>query len=61
MNKFPAALLDRLVDEDESVRKQVVSVVCHMAYHTRACMPVETVKVVSECLRDKSVSIAIYP
>lgn len=55
MNKFPAALCDRLLDYDENVRKQVVSVVCDVACHALTSIPVETIKLVSERLRDKSV------
>lgn len=54
-NQFPAALCDRLLDYDENVRKQVVSVVCDVVCHALTSIPVETIKLVSERLRDKSV------
>lgn len=57
VNKFPAALCDRLLDHDENVRKQVVSVVCDVACHVLTSVPVETIKLVSERLRDKSVCV----
>ncbi|XP_011086272.1 sister chromatid cohesion protein PDS5 homolog B isoform X2 [Sesamum indicum] len=54
------ALSDRLLDYDENVRKQVVSVVCDVACHALTSIPVETVKLVSERLRDKSLLVKRY-
>ena len=50
-----AALCDRLLDFDENVRKQVVDVICNVACHALSSIPVDTIKLVSERLRDKSV------
>ncbi|XP_051133719.1 sister chromatid cohesion protein PDS5 homolog A [Andrographis paniculata] len=55
-----SALCDRLMDYDENVRKQVVSVVCDVACHALTSIPVETVKLVSERLRDKSLLVKRY-
>ena len=52
---FLASLCDRLLDYDENVRKLVVAVICDVARHSLASIPVETVKLVAERLRDKSV------
>jgi sister-chromatid-cohesion protein PDS5 len=52
---FLAALCDRLLDFDENVRKQVVAVICDVARHVLNGVPLETVKLVAERLRDKSV------
>ncbi|CAI9087112.1 OLC1v1021103C1 [Oldenlandia corymbosa var. corymbosa] len=52
-----AALCDRLLDYDENVRKQVVGVVCDVACRALTSIPVETVKLVSERLRDKSLLV----
>ncbi|KAL8137333.1 hypothetical protein V2J09_003334 [Rumex salicifolius] len=52
-----AALHDRLLDYDENVRKQVVAVVFDLACHALDSVPVETVKLVSERLRDKSLLV----
>jgi sister-chromatid-cohesion protein PDS5 len=57
---FSAALCDRLLDYDENVRKQVVDVVCDVACHTLNSVPVETIKLVAERLRDKSVCHDFY-
>ncbi|KAK4434769.1 DNA mismatch repair protein MSH6 [Sesamum alatum] len=54
------ALSDRLLDYDENVRKQVVSAVCDVACHALTSIPVETVKLVSERLRDKSLLVKRY-
>ncbi|GFY91653.1 binding protein [Actinidia rufa] len=50
-----SALCDRLLDYDENVRQHVVAVVCDVACHALASVTVETVKLVAERLRDKSV------
>ncbi|KAL8461688.1 hypothetical protein ACS0TY_032974 [Phlomoides rotata] len=55
-----SALRDRLLDYDEHVRKQVVSVVCDVACHALTAIPVETIKLVSERLRDKSLIVKRY-
>ncbi|KAL3521808.1 hypothetical protein ACH5RR_014642 [Cinchona calisaya] len=52
-----AALCDRLLDYDENVRKQVVAVICDVACHSLTSIPVETIKLVSERLRDKSLLV----
>ncbi|KAL0300906.1 UNVERIFIED_CONTAM: Sister chromatid cohesion protein PDS5A [Sesamum radiatum] len=54
------ALADRLLDYDENVRKQVVSVVCDVACHALTSIPVDTIKLVSERLRDKSLLVKRY-
>ncbi|KAK6124752.1 hypothetical protein DH2020_041504 [Rehmannia glutinosa] len=59
-NEFPAALCDRLLDYDENVRKQVVAVICDVACHTPLSIQVETIKLVSERLRDKSFLVKRY-
>jgi len=43
------------LDFDENVRKQVVAVICDVACHALDAIPLETVKLVAERLRDKSV------
>ncbi|KAL6990616.1 hypothetical protein U1Q18_008733 [Sarracenia purpurea var. burkii] len=55
-----SALCDRLLDYDENVRKQVVAVVCDVACHALTSIPVETVKLVAERLRDKSLIVKKY-
>lgn len=55
-----SALCDRLLDYDENVRKQVVSVVCDVACHALTSIPVDTIKLVSERLRDKSLLVKSY-
>ena len=52
---FSAALCDRLLDYDENVQKQVVDVLCDVACHALNSVPAETIKLVAERLRDKSV------
>lgn len=59
-DQFSASLCDRLLDYDENVRKQVVSVICDVACHAPASIPVETIKLVAERLRDKSVCSYIF-
>lgn len=54
---FVAALSDRLLDFDENVRKQVVAVICDMTCLSLNAIPLDTIKLVAERLRDKSVSI----
>ncbi|KAL0443057.1 UNVERIFIED_CONTAM: Sister chromatid cohesion protein PDS5 [Sesamum latifolium] len=55
-----SALCDRLLDYDENVRKQVVSVVCDVACRALTSIPVETIKLVAERLRDKSLLVKKY-
>ncbi|CAA0836537.1 binding [Striga hermonthica] len=55
-----SALCDRLLDYDENVRKQVVAVLCDVACHSLKSIPAETIKMVSERLRDKSVLVKRY-
>ncbi|KAG8649135.1 hypothetical protein MANES_08G068700v8 [Manihot esculenta] len=55
-----SALSDRLLDYDESVRKQVVDVICDVACHALNSIPVETIKLVVERLRDKSLLVKRY-
>ncbi|KAL1559997.1 sister chromatid cohesion protein PDS5 A-like [Salvia divinorum] len=55
-----SALCDRLLDYEESVRKKVVSVVCDVVCHAVTSIPVETIKLVSERLRDKSLLVKRY-
>ena len=54
-----AALCERLLDFDENVRKKVVAVICDVACHALNAIPLETVKLVAERLRDKSVCISL--
>ncbi|KAL3850966.1 hypothetical protein ACJIZ3_012848 [Penstemon smallii] len=58
--QITAALCDRLLDYDENVRKQVVSVVCDVACQALTSIPIETIKLVSERLRDKSLLVKTY-
>lgn len=55
-----SALCDRLLDHEENVRKKVVSVVCDVVCHALTSIPVETIKLVSERLRDKSLLVKRY-
>ncbi|XP_011002359.1 PREDICTED: sister chromatid cohesion protein PDS5 homolog A-B-like isoform X2 [Populus euphratica] len=55
-----SALCDRLLDYDENVRKQVVDVLCDVACHALNSVPVETIKLVAERLRDKSQLVKRY-
>lgn len=50
-----AALCDRLLDYDENIRKQVVAVICDVAVSSLTSIPVDTIKLVAERLRDKAV------
>jgi sister-chromatid-cohesion protein PDS5 len=50
------ALCDRLLDYEENVRKQVVAAVCDVACHAFGAVPIDTIKLVAERVRDKSVS-----
>ncbi|XP_047310711.1 sister chromatid cohesion protein PDS5 homolog A [Impatiens glandulifera] len=55
-----SALCDRLLDYDENVRKEVVYVISDVACHSLSSVPVETVKLVAERLRDKSLLVKKY-
>ncbi|XP_061339796.1 sister chromatid cohesion protein PDS5 homolog A-like isoform X2 [Gastrolobium bilobum] len=55
-----STLCDRLLDFDENVRKQVVAVICDVACHALNAVPLETVKLVAERLRDKSLLVKKY-
>ncbi|KAM7525318.1 hypothetical protein LguiA_015220 [Lonicera macranthoides] len=55
-----SALCDRLLDYDENVRKQVVAVICDLACSAPSSVPVETIKLVAERLRDKSHLVKKY-
>ncbi|KAK9935847.1 hypothetical protein M0R45_012722 [Rubus argutus] len=55
-----SALCDRLLDFEEKVRKQVVAVIYDVACHDLNSIPLETVKLVAERLRDKSVLVKKY-
>ncbi|KAL1152084.1 hypothetical protein V6Z11_A09G083900 [Gossypium hirsutum] len=52
-----SALCDRLLDYDENVRKQVVAVISDVSCHSLASVPVDTIKLVAERLRDKSLLV----
>ncbi|XP_010243945.1 PREDICTED: sister chromatid cohesion protein PDS5 homolog A-like isoform X2 [Nelumbo nucifera] len=54
------ALCDRLLDYDENVRKEVVAALCDVACHTLKSIPIETIKLVAERLRDKSLLVKRY-
>ncbi|XP_020090102.1 sister chromatid cohesion protein PDS5 homolog A isoform X1 [Ananas comosus] len=54
------ALCERLLDYDENVRKQVVAAVYDVACHSLDAIPIETVRLVAERLRDKSLSVKKY-
>ncbi|KAL5574829.1 hypothetical protein UlMin_016528 [Ulmus minor] len=55
-----SALCDRLLDFDENVRKQVVAVISDVACHALSSVPHDTVKLVAERLRDKSLLVKKY-
>uniref|UniRef100_A0A804R2H1 Binding n=1 Tax=Zea mays TaxID=4577 RepID=A0A804R2H1_MAIZE len=48
------ALCDRLLDYEENVRKGVVAALCDVATHSPYAIPIDTIKVVAERVRDKS-------
>ncbi|CAL1352064.1 unnamed protein product [Linum trigynum] len=52
-----SALCERLLDYDENVRKQVVEVICDVACHAPGSVPSETIKLVADRLRDKSLTV----
>ncbi|CAK8564487.1 unnamed protein product [Lathyrus sativus] len=55
-----SALCERLMDFDENVRKRVVTVICDVACHALNAIPLETVKLVADRLRDKSLLVKKY-
>ncbi|XP_061344321.1 sister chromatid cohesion protein PDS5 homolog A [Gastrolobium bilobum] len=55
-----SALCDQLLDFDENVRKQVVAVICDVACHAVNAVPLESLKLVAERLRDKSLPVKKY-
>ncbi|KAJ9566892.1 hypothetical protein OSB04_002858 [Centaurea solstitialis] len=55
-----AALCDRLLDYDESIRQKVVAVVSDIACHELSSISAETIKLVAERLRDKSLPVKKY-
>ncbi|EER88261.2 hypothetical protein BDA96_10G149900 [Sorghum bicolor] len=54
------ALCDRLLDYEENVRKGVVAALCDVATHSPDAIPVDTIKVVAERVRDKSLAVKCY-
>ncbi|CAN6479783.1 unnamed protein product [Victoria cruziana] len=54
------ALADCLLDHDEHVREQAVAAICDVIKHTSYAIPVGTVKLVSERLHDKSITVKRY-
>ncbi|KAL5972453.1 hypothetical protein ACLOJK_041708 [Asimina triloba] len=57
---LPAALIDRLLDYDENVRKHVVAALFDVVCQSLKSVPAETVKLVAERLRDKSLIVKRY-
>ncbi|XP_051135633.1 sister chromatid cohesion protein PDS5 homolog A-like isoform X2 [Andrographis paniculata] len=55
-----SGLCDRLMDNDENVRKKVVSVICDVACHDLRYIPVETIKMIAERLQDESLLVKKY-
>ncbi|XP_018439839.1 sister chromatid cohesion protein PDS5 homolog A isoform X2 [Raphanus sativus] len=55
-----SALCDRLLDYDENIRKQVVAVICDVAVSALTSIPTDTIKLVAERLRDKSILVKTY-
>ncbi|KAF8108398.1 hypothetical protein N665_0109s0023 [Sinapis alba] len=55
-----SALRDRLLDYDENIRKQVVAVICDVAVSELTSIPIDTIKLVAERLRDKSMLVKTY-
>ncbi|CAN4114615.1 unnamed protein product [Withania somnifera] len=55
-----SSLRDRLLDYDENVRKQVVAVLCDAACNALPSMKVDTIKLVAERIRDKSLLVKRY-
>ncbi|CAF2142794.1 BnaA02g25640D [Brassica napus] len=55
-----SALSDRLLDYDENIRKQVVAVICDVAASALTSIPIDTIKLVAERLRDKAILVKTY-
>ncbi|KAL9813536.1 putative sister chromatid cohesion protein Pds5 [Arabidopsis thaliana] len=55
-----SALCDRLLDYDENIRKQVVAVICDVSVSALTSIPVDTMKLVAERLRDKAILVKTY-
>ncbi|KFK31352.1 hypothetical protein AALP_AA6G101300 [Arabis alpina] len=55
-----SALCDRLLDYDENIRKQVVAVICDVAVSALTSIPIDTVKLIAERLRDKAILVKTY-
>nr|XP_043623301.1 sister chromatid cohesion protein PDS5 homolog B-like isoform X2 [Erigeron canadensis] len=58
--KIVDALRDRLLDDDESIRKQVVAVISDVASQDLSSVSADTIKHVAERLEDKSILIRKY-
>ncbi|KAM0049108.1 putative sister chromatid cohesion protein Pds5 [Helianthus debilis subsp. tardiflorus] len=58
--KLLSALRDRLSDDDESIRKQVVAVVSDVASHDLSSISSDTIKLVAAHLEDKSLLVKKY-
>ncbi|XP_033513632.1 sister chromatid cohesion protein PDS5 homolog B isoform X8 [Nicotiana tomentosiformis] len=56
-HKVLAALQDRLLDSDDRVRSEAVTVMCDLARHKLKSIPSELITLVAERLRDKKVSV----
>ncbi|KAL6596694.1 hypothetical protein ACP70R_047337 [Stipagrostis hirtigluma subsp. patula] len=54
------ALCDRLLDYEENVRKGVVAALCDVACHSPEAIPMDTIKVVAERVRDKALAVKCY-
>ncbi|XP_062228684.1 sister chromatid cohesion protein PDS5 homolog A-like [Phragmites australis] len=54
------ALCDRLLDYEENVRKGVVAALCDVACHSPDVIPIDTIKVVAERVRDKSLTVKCF-
>lgn len=50
-----AVLCERLLDEDERIRKQAVAVISDVASRELSSISTDTIKLVAERLQDKSV------
>ncbi|CAN8245665.1 unnamed protein product [Cochlearia groenlandica] len=55
-----SALCDRLLDYDENIRKQVVAVICDVAVSAPTSIPIDTIKLIAERLRDKAILVKTY-
>ncbi|ESQ39921.1 hypothetical protein EUTSA_v10000739mg [Eutrema salsugineum] len=59
-SQITSALRDRLLDYDENIRKQVVAVICDVAVSAPTSIPIDTIKLVAERLRDKAILVKTY-